>query len=370
MKFKILANQLRDVVTRLNSVVDKKNSRPILTNFLFKLTPNKLEVLATDLEVSAKIVVPVHAVDSGEFCVSSKNIGDILRELPNQEIVIEIDKTKNLLNLTCDEIKYALIISNTDDFPHLAFENSNDHIKIPSEEISKIITKTSFAMSNDETRLFLNGIFLQQLNNKLRAVAIDGHRLALIDIDFEDNQYKNLIQGVIIPKKGIFELKKLIEVYSNSKLDISFDESFLYTKIENYYLSIRLISREYLKYQTVIPSKTLLKLSVEKALILDAVKRIKILSNEQTNGIRFIAQNNKIELFSSNSNLGYAQETLLAEYSGDKIEIGFNAKYLIDALSVIDGDKVILEFTNSLSPTVIKCPAMPNFLSIIMPLRI
>ncbi len=370
MKLTIQAQTLRDAINKVLSVVDKKNSRPILTNCLLKAQNNKLELIATDLEVSAKILLNAKIEGEGSFCINSKNIADILRELPNDEVELNVDNN-NLLNLNCKNINYSLLITSPDEFPQLGFQNQSSEFRLRTKQIAHIINKTSHAISTDETRLYLNGIYLQMTDSKLRSVAIDGHRLALLDT-FEfmgDNKF--LADGVIVPRKGISELKKIADSYPDDEVSISLDDSFMFINARNeYYLSIRLIAREYPKYQTVIPSKTTNRFDIDRNAILNAVKRIKILSNEKTNGVKLNIQKNELTILTNHPALGQANETLPIVYDGKPTEIGFNAKYLIESLSVLNETDVTFEFNNELSPVVIKANDLPEFLGIIMPLKL
>lgn len=370
MKLSIQAHVLRDAINKVLTVVDKKNSRPILTNCLLKATGKKLEIIATDLEVSAKIILDVKTDKDGSFCINSKNIADILRELPAEELFMNVEGG-NLLNLNCKNINYSLLITSADEFPQLNFQNQSSEFRLKTKQISHIINKCSHAISTDETRLYLNGIYLQMTDSKLRSVAIDGHRLALLDTHEFIGDNKFLVDGVIVPRKGISELKKIAETYPEEDVSISLDDSFMFVNARNeYYLSIRLIAREYPKYQTVIPSKTTNKFHIDRNAILNAVKRIKILSNEKTNGIKLNVAPGQLTISTNHPALGQAIETLPIAYDGKSTEIGFNAKYLIESLSVLNETDVTFEFNNELSPVVIKAEDLPEFLGIIMPLKL
>ncbi len=370
MKLTIQAHVLRDAINKVLSVVDKKNSRPILTNCLIKSYGQKIELIATDLEVSAKIILNAKVEGEGSFCINSKNIADILRELPNDDVILNVDNN-NLLNLTCKNISYSLLIISADEFPQLSFQNQSTEFRLKTKQISHIINKTSHAISTDETRLYLNGIFLQLNESKLRSVAIDGHRLALLDTNEFIGDNKFLVDGVIVPRKGISELKKIADTYPDEEVSISLDDSFMFVNARNeYYLSIRLIAREYPKYQTVIPSKTTNRFHIERNAILNAVKRIKILSNEKTNGVKLNIQPGELVISTNHPALGQATEKLPINYDGKATEIGFNAKYLIENLNVFNETDVTFEFNNELSPVVIKADDLPEFLGIIMPLKL
>lgn len=370
MKLIIPSQVLREAINKVLSVVDKKNSRPILTNCLLKTSGTKLELIATDLEVSAKIILPAKIEKEGSFCINSKNIAEILRELPNDDVVISVENS-NMLNLSCKNINYSLLITSADEFPQLTFQNQTSEFRLKTKQISHIINKTSHAISTDETRLYLNGIYFQITDSKLRAVAIDGHRLALLDTHEFIGENKFLTDGVIIPRKGISELKKIAESYPEDDVSISLDDSFMFVNARNeYYLSIRLIAREYPKYQTVIPAKTTNRFHIDRNAIMNAVKRIKILSNEKTNGIKLNIQKNELVISTNHPALGQATESLPISYDGKATEIGFNAKYLIESLSVLNENDVTFEFNNELSPVVIKAEDIPEFLGIIMPLKL
>ncbi len=371
MKIVIPSNILRDGLNKILSVVDRKNSRPILTNCLIETENNQINLVATDLEVSSKIILEANVESEGSFCINSKNFFDILRELPDELVSLEIDNSKNLLNLKCKNISYSLLVTNSEEYPKLTFENSQNSFNVTSNQILNIIGKTSHAISHDETRLFLNGIYLQQMDSNLRAVAIDGHRLALLDLDNIQSDNKNLTDGIIVPKKGINELRKIAEAYPESILNISVDDSFMYIIAENrYFLSIRLIARDYPKYQTVIPAKTQYRMTIEKETLLNSVKRIKLLSNEKTNGIKLALNSNELILTANHPALGHATETIAVNFSGEPIEIGFNAKYLIESLNVLNPGDVVFEFNNELTPVIVKSEDMPNYLGIVMPLKL
>ena len=273
-----------------------------------------------------------------------------LRELPDDEVKIAIETDSGLLKLSCQKIDYSLLISSAEEYPQVNFQNNVDPINLSTKNVLNIINKTSFAISNDETRINLNGIYFQRIENKLRSVAIDGHRLALLDIlDFEYDNHALKNDGVIIPKKGIMELKKLADSYPEEKLTLSIDESFMYISCKDeYFLNIRLIAREYPKYQTVIPSKTSHMIAIERNIMLDAVRRIKLLSNEKTNGIKCSFTSSELIITADHPSLGHAKETIQIEYAGPEMEIGFNARYMVEALTVLNVNELIFEFNNGL----------------------
>ncbi|MBL6988985.1 MAG: DNA polymerase III subunit beta [Bacteriovoracaceae bacterium] len=363
---------LRNAVSRILPIIDKKNRRPILTYILLSAKNNTLQLSATDLEVSIKVSIKANVEKDGELCVNAKNIFDILRELPDRDITLKIKEDENILKLDCADIKYSLLVSKDEGFPQLIFNKTQNQITIGVKDLLEVIDKTSYAISSDDTRPHLCGIFFQTINSRLRAVATDGHRLSIYDVELDLDEDVNILSnGIIIPRKGISELKKISETYNDRNVVISFDESFLYLNIEEeYFLSIRLIAREYPKYQAVVPSKTTFTLTVDRDLFLNAVKRIKIMSNEKSNGLKIVLTKNEMTIMANHPDLGDATEKIPVKFSGDQMEIGFNARYLLDTLIVFDVGDISFELNNELSPVISKSVSIPDYLGIIMPLKL
>ena len=371
MKIKAHAEKLRDALGKILTVVDKKNSRPILTNCHISAFDNKLSISATDLEVSAKVIIEVDVEKPGSFCISAKNIFDILREMPDGIFNLEISESDNLLKLQYGQINFSLLICSTEDFPTLNFKSNENTFLLNTKDFQNIISKTSHAISTDETRLFLNGIFLQKIDSKLRSVAIDGHRLALLDKENFNVENQDLSSGIIIPRKGVVELKKVCDCFPNTDLEIAVDDSFVYLNAnDEFFLSIRLIAREYPNYNAIIPSNTAFTLSVNKDLFLTAIKRVKLLASEKSNGIRFFLSPQKLTISANHPTLGEAKEVIDVDYEGKEINIGFNAKYIMDTFSVIEDEQISFGFNNELSPVLIRSQITPEFLGIIMPLKL
>lgn len=371
MLIKISVHELKETLNKILSVVDKKNTRLILNFIQIQATGNKIEMTATDLEVSAKVTANCIVEKPGVFCVNAKNIFDIVKELPEKELTIELPEGSNNLKLTCGSINFTLLIYTSEEFPHLQFGTNANEFKLNTFQILEMINKTSHAISNDETRLFLSGIYLQEIEGKLRAVATDGFRLSLVETELSNNKIEALINGIIIPKKGVAELKKIAEAYPDHQIGISVDESFIYLNANNtYLLAIRLIAKEYLKYQAIIPKKTNNHADIDKNSFLNAVRRIKIMANERSNGVKLIMKEGEMTVAANHPSLGDAFEKFPINYSGKEFEIGFNAKFLMDILSIFGDEDIRMEFNNELSPAVIRSTKNQNYLCIVMPLKL
>jgi len=373
MLLTVQADLLKTALNKILTVVDKKNSRPILTYTLIEArADNTLNFFATDLEISSKVTIKANVNKPGTCCVNAKNISDILKEFPAVEINFSVNEKENTLNIFHKDIDFSLLVYKSDDFPKLTFSSGNKNFELTAKQILNIINKTSHAVSIDETRLYLNGIFIQEISNdKLLAVSTDGYRLALLEQAFKAPKIDSLMNGVIIPKKGVFELKKIAENFPEAIIKICVDDSFIYINANDAdYLSIRLIARDFPKHQSVIPSKTSYSLRIEKDSILNALKRIRIMANEKTNGVKIKLLEKEIIISANHPSLGKASEKVSANYAGKEMEVGFNAKYLIDVLSVLEDSELLLEFNNEFSPVVVKTPVDNSFLGIVMPLKL
>ncbi len=370
MIVKVEVSELKDALNKILSVVDKKSNRIILSYINFIAKGNSLEILATDLEVSAKLKIPASIEAQGNLCVNAKNIFEIIKELPDSVVTLEIIDGQNILKIHCDDIHFTILVVSSEEFPHLPFAQQKQ-FEMNSDKLLEVIHKTSHAISNDETRLFLNGIFLQEIDSKLRAVSTDGYRLALVETEVDVFNIENLKNGIIIPKKGVLELKKIAETHLDKKIQLSVDDSFLYANVdENYYLSIRLIAKEYLKYQAVIPKKTTYTAEIDKNQLINSVRRIKIMANERSNGVKLSFRENELMISAQHPSLGEAIEKLDIDYIGKEIEIGFNAKFLIEMLPTFESDEIHIDFNNELSAVLVRSQKSNNYLTILMPLKV
>ena len=362
---------LKTALSRIISISDKKSNSSQSNECFFKVDANSIELMSTDNEVFAKVSLQGESNDNFSFCTNSKNLFDIIKELNEEHISFDFDQEENSLRLSTNNSFYELLTYQNDHFNFCSFPNCISSITLSRFSLLQMLALTSYAVSNDETRIYLNGLFLQEVNNNLRMVATDGHRLSMLEKEFKGDSNDFLLNGVILPKKGIQELKRICESKDVENLELYIDDTFIYVKNNfDYELTIRQISRDYPKYQAVIPSKTKSSFSVQKDLLFEAVKRIKVMSNEKSNQIRLKLFRDKAELSANHPGLGKAKEVVPVNFEGDSLEIGFNAKYLIDALAALDTSDVTFELNNEISPIIIKEPNNPNYLGIITPLKL
>ena len=371
MKLSVNVEIFRDALSKMLSVVDRKNPRGILTYVLLTAEKNQIFLESTDLEISSKVSINADVLKSGTICVEPRNLFNLIKEMPHLPLYLNTEGNSNLLRLNCDQVNASLLICSPEEFPKLSFTGSGDEFELKGKEALYFINKIFHAIGYDESRVFLNGIFLQQKGKKLRAVATNGYTFALIESDKSLSTNEILNKGVIIPKKGVLELKRLAEQDESHSLHISINESFMYIRSgDRHQLAIRLIAKEYPPYQSVIPSKTSYSMTVSREHLMNAIKRVKVLANETSNAVKLSINEKKLTISANHPLLGEATEKIDADYVGKHIDIGFNAHYMIDSLSVLEDEKVTLEFNNELSPVIVKSQKLKEFLGIVMPLKL
>jgi DNA polymerase-3 subunit beta len=368
MKFIIHRNPFLEALNKVQSIVEKKNTVPILSNVLLNVEGETLWISATDLEVGIKLSLPVTQGQNGKITLNAKNFLDIVKELPQTTLEI-IKKENDWVEVICGKSKFKIVSLSANEYPALPLFEEKKYQDANIQQLSEMIDKTSFAVSTDATRYHMNGVFLEALENKkMRMTATDGHRLAYL----EHELFKSLPEikrGIIIPKKGLTELRKFIETGEDT-IRLGFERGYLFAHLNGSYLFIRLIEGEYPDYRLVIPKETPKVLRVEKEEFYSALKRVSLLSHEKSRGVKFSIQPGLMTIYSSNPDLGEAKEEIDIHYTGESISIGFNSKYLLDCLAVSSAERVYLKLKDHLSPGIVQNEGQENSNYIIMPMRI
>ncbi len=369
MKFTVQKDVLLEALQRTQNVVEKKNTLQILSNVLLETNGQILSVTATDLEVGIKITVPVTADGDGKVAVSAKNLFEIVKELPNKPITFS-KKENNWIEIACHKSNFNIVGLAADEFPPLpSFENKN-YFQVNTASAREMIDRTLFSVSTDETRYHLNGAFLESIeNNMIRMVATDGHRLAFIDKELVLNGSDQFKRGIIIPKKGMNELRRLIDTKVET-FDMSIDKGNLLIKMDKTLLFIRLIEGDYPDYEQVVPKNNTKRMTVNREELLGSLKRVSLLANEKSRGVKFSVKDAVLTISSSNAELGDAKEELDVHFENEALEIGFNARYLIDCLTILDSAKITIDLNDKLSPGLVRPEGRNDYTYIVMPMRI
>jgi DNA polymerase III subunit beta len=368
MKFSIHRDPLLEALQKAQSVVEKRNTVQILANILCTVKDQQLSLAATDLEVGIKISLPVETQQEGRITLPAKNFLDIVKELPDQKLELT-RKDNNWVEIVCGRFRSNVVSLSADEYPALPSFEDKEYFEARVEALKGMITRTSFAVSTDATRYHLNGVFFEHVeNNIMRMTATDGHRLS-----FEDQEVfmkmPELKRGIIIPKKGLTELQKLLEE-GDSSVGLAFERGYVFAQMNGTYLFIRLIEGEYPDCRQVIPKTTDRTAKIERELFTSALKRASLLAHEKSRGVKLAFKGSALTISSSNPDMGEAREEIDVDFTGEPIEIGFNAKYLLDCLAVMDTPLLEFRFKDRLSPGIIRAADKQNHTYVIMPMRI
>ena len=375
MNFDIDKKEFLKGLSLMQNVVGRKTTLPILSHILIQWEKDSLHLTGTDLETGIREELNATIHQGGKASVSAKKLYEIVRELPEETIHIQ-KRENHWITLQCGKSVFNLAGLDPDEFPSLPTYQEADFSKISIQLIRKMVEKTVFAASNEESRYHLNGIFLFQTKQGekeiLRMVATDGHRLSLIDQ--EGPIIRGIEKGVIIPKKGVLEIKKIMgDRDGEDEMEIYFNQTHGFFKMGKSLMVIRLIEGEFPEYEQVIPKGNDKKLVMEKERIYGCLRRVSTMASERVEGVKFSLKKNSVELSSYHQDFGDAKEEVEVVYEGSPLEIGFNARYLIEALNVIDSEEVIMELKDEGSPGIMKPPSSiepSNQICIIMPMRI
>lgn len=373
MKLTISKSELQKGLARIQSVVEKRNTMPILANVLLDAGNKKSKTLtlaATDLEVGIRGSHPADVEIAGKVTVSAKKLYEIVRELPNELVSLEV--TENAyVKICCDRAQFALAGNAADEYPTLPNFSLGKTAPVQAVFLSEMIERTMYAASADETRYNLNGVYFEQLptSGKVRMVATDGHRLAIVD-RMLGTELSGLESGVIIPRKGLGELKHLLDEEDTEEVELGFEGNSALVRKGEVTLVMRLIEGEFPNYQQVIPKETNINLTVVVETLARALRRVALLSAERSRAIKFELSDGQLRLSSNNPDLGDAQEEIDVDYAGEPITVAFNARYLMDALNSIKAKEVRLGFKDATSPAQLIPTDDDDALAVVMPMRV
>jgi len=374
MKFEIHKDDFVRLLQKTQNVIEKRNTMPVLSNVLLVAEKEHVSVFATDLEISLKDEVPARVETEGRVAVSGKNLFDLVRELPDGKVTVS-RKNNNWMEIKSNKAVFNIVGMSAEEFPEFPKYSSKEFVRVQGQVIRDMIEKTIFSVSNDETRYYLNGVYfertVQEGTTSFRMVATDGHRLSLVDKKVEVS-FPTLgkSEGVIIPKKGLNELRKLLEEDEERSVEMAFEGANLIVKRENTVLLVRLIDAKYPNYQQLIPARLARQVGVSRDELLASLRRVSLMSNQKSKGITLNLKKGSMEIVSNNPELGDAREELDVTYNGEALKIGFNAKYIMDILSSIQEGEIDIELNDQLSPGVIRPANDSSYTCVVMPMRI
>jgi len=371
MQFNISKDVFLKGLTKVQGIIEKRHTIPILANVLIEAQNNQIVITATDLEVGIKSNYPADIISEGKVTVSAKKLFEIIKELPNKEIKFT-SKSNFWVEITCGKSIFNLVGLSPDEFPNFP-EVSEKLSSVETKTLSEMIDKTIFSVSNDETKFNLTGIFIKsevdEFKNDIAFVSTDGHRLSMIKRNLSSDLDDKFKEGFILPKKGINEIRKIIDS-SDNEVNIGISDNNFSVSTDTTKLIMRMVDGDFPDYKRVIPEKTTNSALINREIFLHSLKRISVLSSEKSKGVKVNLSNDSLVLYSSNPDVGDAKEEVDVVYTGSEISIGFNAKYIIDILQSIDKENIIFYLKDNISPGLIQPEGDENYLAVVMPMRL
>jgi DNA polymerase III subunit beta len=376
MELKIGVQELARALARSQGIVEKKSTMPILSHVLLEAAKgDQLHVSATDLDISVSSEHSCEVLKEGKVAVPAKQLYEIVKSLPEKEAVLK-RASNNYLELKSGAAEFRIVGLPAEDFPALPRFEKVQLVPIDPKPMLEMIDLTGFAVSSDETRYNLNGVFFEPTAGLLRTVATDGHRLSLAERQLEGDFHVK--KGVILPRKGLAEMKKLLLEAAEGETKLGFVENSAVVQRPRVNLVMRLIEGVFPDYRQVIPKAGEKRFTVGRDRLLDTLRRVSLLSSDKAHAVKLDLQAGLLRVLSQNPDLGEAKEDVPVEYQGEPLKIGFNARYLMDVLGALAAlepvavQDVAVELADDLSPGVLK-PAgesATKFTAVVMPMRI
>jgi len=348
----------------VQNIVEPRQTLPILSNILLEAEGESVRLSATDLEVGARVSVPAKVGAKGAITVSARKLAEIVKELPAAAVALKVSENVTV-SLRCGGATYRLVGLPPDDFPPVVPASPQSWVTLEAKILREMLTQTSFAVSHDETRYALNGVLFAFQGKDVRMVATDGHRLA--------SSTRSLGQGIasatgIVPRKAVTEIMRVIG--AGEEVQIAITENQFVLQMPNFVMTARLIEGQFPNYEAVIPRTHPGRLSAARASLSAALRRVAVMAEERNKPVKLALSPASLKVTASSQDLGEAEEILEVEYAGEEMVIGFNSRYLLDAMAALERDQVVLEIKDAQSPGVIKSVEDEGYCCVIMPMRI
>jgi len=368
MNLTITKEQMINGLQAVQNVVSTRTTLPILSNVLIRAEGERLNFTATDLDVTISSGVEAKIKKAGVSTVPVKRLFGIVRELGASELDLEVDE-KSVCTIRSGPSFYKINGLGADEFPPLPKFKDEKKVTLPQQTVKGMMKKTSFAISTDESRYVLNGIYLSLKDHKMTMVATDGRRLALVDEEIDVSEGS---QGeFIVPAKAVNELNRLLQEKGEVEIRYGENQASFTLNDENgssVLIVSKLIEGNYPNYRQVIPSETKERIGLVREEFLHALRRAEIMTSEKSNSVKLNFGKNRLEITANSPEVGEAKESLAINYKGNDMAIAFNPKYLIDPLNALSNDEVFIELIDELSPGVFKING--PFLYVVMPMRL
>jgi DNA polymerase-3 subunit beta len=372
MEFNIKRDLFSLGIQKTLGIVEKKSTMPILSNLLLRAGQNRVTIIATDREIGLVADYEAEVIREGEITVSARKLFEMVREIQGDQIHVTKNE-RDVVVLTCNRAVYRIPGISSEDYPAVSIEENFPLYKISGAIIKELIRKTAFAMSTDEMRKTLCGVLMEtekvEETFQIRMVATDGHRLALMKLDTGEKEFMTMEKGVIIPRKGLGEIKRLVED-EPGEVSIGVKQGTFLVKTGHTLLRVSLVDGEYPDYRRVIPAEKGAMISLEKDQLLHALRRMSVISSDRYNGVIMTLGTDKVVLNSNNPDVGEANDEIDVIYAGEGRSVGYNVSYLTDAIDVVDEERIEFEVGEGMKPGIVRGLGNENYFCIVMPLKL
>lgn len=365
MKFSAARETLLKPLQTVVGVVERRQTMPILSNVLVSVQGKKLSITATDLEVEMVAEAEINGDGAGEITVPGRKLHDIFRALP-EGVTVEFSLSGERLTVKAGRSRFTLSTLRAGDFPTVDEVGAKQTLRVNRADLRRLVEKTHFSMAQQDVRYYLNGLLLETDKKRLRAVATDGHRLALSEIDLASPASRD--EQLIVPRKGVLELSRLLD--GDGDVQLALGANHIRVQLDGVRLTSKLIDGRFPEYSRVVPAQPKNIIKADRSLFRQALQRTAILSNEKYRGVRLELSPNNVVLQANNPEQEEAVETLEVEYAGEPMEIGFNVNYLLDALAAVDSEQVEFGVTDANSSCLIREPGTDRTKFVVMPMRL
>ncbi len=366
MKFIINKEQLLTPLQQIVSVIEKRQTMPILSNVLINASEDSVILTGTDLEIQIIAKINLHPEEPGSITVSARKFLDICRLFPNDaEIICELQDDK--VKVLSGRGRFSLTTLPAENYPDFSESEFEDQFLINAGKLKKALDKTLFCMANQDVRYYLNGLLLNVSNSRIKLVASDGHRLSLYDDDI--GQATGYETRIILPRKGIQELSRLLDD-PDAELNIQFSNNNIRIFYKDLVFSAKLVDAKYPDFGRVFDQPFYNSILIQKQILKDALTRVAVLANEKIKGVTLDISENLLKISTHNPEHDEAEEELVMQYQGEELSISFNSQYLLDAISNLDSELAMLTISSNASCCFIEEPNQPLFKFIVMPMRL
>jgi DNA polymerase-3 subunit beta len=365
MEFRIAKNEFLRGLRLAQGIADRKSTMPMLANVLLRTQgKNQILIAATDLNVSLTAELKSQNAHEGGITLAAKNLYELIANAPGDDVSLK-KADNHWAEIRSGKVTYRIVGMPDRDFPKVPDHREASYATIESAVLREMIERTLFSVCNDETRFHLNGVFFESDGSKVRMVSTDGHRLSKVERTVPNGP--KLSAGVIIPKKGLLEIKKVLDAGPSCKLAIKTPHMFVVH--EDTAIAVKLIDAQFPPYEQVIPKDHKRVITIDRVRFIDALRRAQLMSSE-TRGVKVAAAKEGMTITSDNPDLGEVREELDAEYGGEAIAIGFNPKYVVELLSQMTSDQITIALGGDLDPGLFKPLTGDEYLGVVMPMRI